>query len=85
MLLFDIINKTILDDPKKDIINFLSRPILSLTKNSFEEKDIFYESYKESDFDKFYESYSALVKKPNKKDREKKLLNLSQKQLKEFI
>jgi len=85
MILFDIINKTILDDPKKDIINFLSRPILSLTKNSFEEKDIFYESYKESDFDKFYESYSALVKKPNKKDREKKLLNLSQKQLKEFI
>ena len=79
MLLFDIINKTILYEPKKDIINFLSRPILPLNKNSFEEKDIFYESYKENDFNKFYESYSELVKKQNKKDKEKKLFSLSQK------
>ena len=85
MLLFDIINKTILYEPKKDIINFLSRPILPLNKNSFEEKDIFYESYKENDFNKFYESYSELVKKQNKKDKEKKLFSLSQKQLNELI
>jgi hypothetical protein len=54
MILFDIINKTILDESKRDIINFLSRPILSLNKNSFEEKDMFYENYKENDLDKFY-------------------------------
>jgi len=85
MILFDIINKTILDESKRDIINFLSRPILSLNKNSFEEKDMFYENYKENDLDKFYESYLELAKKPNKKDKEKKLLSLSQKQLNDLF
>lgn len=85
MILFDIINKTILDEKKKDIINFLSRPILSLNKNSYEEKDVFYDSYKENDFDKFYEGYIELFKKPDKKNREKKLLMLSKQQLKELV
>ena len=85
MILFDIINKTILGGPKKDIINFLSRPILSLNKNNFEEKDIFYESYKEKDFIKFYKGFLELSKKPDKKDKEKRLLNLSQQQLKELV
>ena len=85
MILFDVINKTILGGPKKEIINFLSRPILSLNKNNFEEKDIFYESYKEKDFIKFYKGFLELSKKPDKKDKEKRLLNLSQQQLKELV
>ena len=85
MILLDIINKTILDEKTKDIINFLSRPILSLNKNSYEDKDVFYEGYKESDFDKFYESFTKLIKIPNKKEKEKKLVSLSKQQLKELI
>ena len=84
-ILFDIINKTILDEKAKDIINFLSRPILSSNKNSFEEKDKFYEVYKENDFDSFYESFLTFVKKPNKEEREIRLTNLSKQQLKELI
>ena len=85
MILFDIINKTILDEKTKDIINFLSRPILSLNKSCYEEKDIFYEGYKENDFDNFYESFSLLVKKPNKEEKEIRLAYLSKQQLKELI
>ena len=85
MILFDIINRTILDDSKKHIINFLSRPVLSMNKNTFEEKDIFYEGYKEEDFDKFYDGFLELVKKPNKKNKEKQLALLSKGHLKELI
>ena len=85
MILFDIMNKTILDESKKDIINFLSRPILSLRKNNFEGKDIFYEGYKEDDFDKFYEEFVELSNKQNKLAQEKRLLVLSKQQLKELV
>ena len=85
MILFDIINRTILDGSKKHIINFLSRPVLSMNKNTFEEKDIFYEGYKEEDFDKFYDGFLELVKKPNKKNKEKQLALLSKGHLKELI
>ena len=84
MILLDIINKTSLDEKNKDIINFLSRPILSLNKNNFEEKDALYDGYKEKDFDRFYESFIELVKKSDKSNREKKLMNLSRQQLKEL-
>ena len=88
MILIDIINQTILDDKTKHIINFLSRPILSLEKNNLdnsEVKDIFYEGYKEKDFEKFYEGFLEFIKKPNKENKEKKLISLSKKQLKELI
>ena len=85
MILFDIINRTILDNNKKDIINFLSRPILSMNKNIFEEQDIFYVQYKEGDFDKFCEGLEELIKKPDKKKEERKLVGLSKLKLKELI
>ena len=85
MILFDIINRTILDTSKKDIINFLSRPILSINKDIFEEQDVFYEPYKENDFDKFCEGLEKLIKKPDKKNKEKKLVGLSKLKLKELL
>ena len=85
MILFDIMNRTILDNSKKDIINFLSRPILSMNKDIFEEKDVFYEPYKEDDFDKFCEGLEELIKKPDKKNKEMKLVGLSKLKLKELI
>ena len=65
-------------------IIILSRPILSLRKNNFEGKDIFYEGYKEDDFDKFYEEFVELSNKQNKLAQEKRLLVLSKQQLKEL-
>ena len=85
MILLEIINKTIIDDKKRDIINFLSRPILSTNKNPLENNEIFYRNYIENDFDKFYRSFIELVRKANKKDKEKRLINLSKEHLMELI
>ena len=85
MILIDIINNTLLDDEKKNIINFLSRPILSLNKAIEDKKDVFYESYLENDFDKFYKSFLDLVNKPGKEEREKRLVFVSKQKLKELV
>ena len=88
MILIDIINETILDDKTKHIINFVSRPILSLEKNNsnnLQRKNIFYEGYKENDFEKFYEEFLEFMKKPNKESKEQKLISVSKRQLKELI
>ena len=83
MVLIDIINETILDEEKKHIINFLSRPLLYLDKK--ENNEIFYQNYSEKDFDNFYDSYLELVHKTDKKNREKRLMTLSKQKLKEFV
>ena len=86
VMLFNIINETILDDHVKSIVNFLSRPIISINKdndkNDFEK---FYRSYKESDFNKFSEDLSKLLQKPKKEIRERKLISLANKHLKDFL
>ena len=81
MLLFDIINETILDDSKKSIINFLCRPILSIDKKEDTKFSEFYRNYKEKDFDSFILNISKLIKKYPKEEREKKLTSLCYKQL----
>ena len=83
MFLIDIINKTLLDDNKKAIINFLYRPILSIDKN--ESISEFYQNYKENDFDLFYNGILKLIQKPKKEEREKRLIFLVNKNLKELI
>ena len=83
MALFDIINETLLDEEKKNIINFLSRPLLSLDKK--ENKNIFYQNYYETDFDKFYDGYQELAHKTYKQHKEERLLSYSNQKLKELI
>ena len=83
MILIDIINETLLDDNLKPIINFLCRPLLSIDKNeSFSE---FYQNYKENDLDSLYNGISELIQKNDKEEREKRLIFLVNKNLKEFI
>ena len=86
VMLFNIINETILDAHVKSIVNFLSHPIISINKdndkNDFEE---FYRSYKESDFNKFSEDLTKLVQKPKKEIRERKLISFANKRLKDFF
>ena len=85
-MLFNIINETILDEQIKSIVNFLSRPIISINnekyKNEFEE---FYRTYEEEDFNKFYDDLIQLSQKPQKEIREKKLLELANKHIKKFL
>ena len=81
MFLFDIINQTIMDDQKKNIINLLSRPIVSVTNNEKYEEEIFYKEYEGGDFDKFYEGITELSQKVQKEEKEKKLIKLANKYL----
>ena len=85
MILLDIINNIILDDKEKDIVNFISRPIIPSNNEDFGKQDIFYIKYKNNDFDKFYDSFSGLIEKGDKNKKEKILIGLTNEKLKELI
>ena len=85
MYLFDIINQTIINGNKKNIINLLSRPLISIKKKKKKEEEIFYKEYEENNCDKFYEGIKELYKKQNKQKKEEKLLKLANKYIKDFL
>ena len=85
MILFDIMNQTIIYNERNDIINFLCRPMISEEKIQKDEFDEFYKNYEEEDFDKFLNNIQDLVQKPQKNDKEKKLVSISKEHLKKFI
>ena len=83
MTLLDIMSQTLNDPNIKDILKFLSMPIVSVNKNeSINKKN---NRYTDADFDTFYNQISELVKKTKKLKYEKKLISLSYQQLKELI
>jgi len=82
MILLDIMNKTFLGTGIKDVINFLSRPIISLKGKEKNELQIFYNNYKPSDFDKFYNEIGELAQKSDKRNEEKLLISLTNQHLK---
>ena len=86
MILLDIMNDTLLNyNKRKGIIKFLSRPIVSVNKNEENELNDFYKQYNENDFDNFYNETSELILKSKRIEMEKKLISLSNYQLKELI
>ena len=85
MMLLDIIDMTIIEEDKKDIINFLCRPIISVNKNKKNQFDEFYKVYKEQDFEKFVNNIKELVQKPNKDIKDKKLISISKEHLEQFV
>jgi hypothetical protein len=82
MILFDIMNETYLGTGIKDVINFISRPIISLKGKEKNELKMFYNNYKSSDFDKFYNEISDMTQKSEKRTEEKLLISLTNKHLK---
>ena len=87
MILLDIMNESILNDNnnRKGIIKFLSRPIISISKDEGSEFDDFYKRYSLKDFDTLYEQTSELVRKSEKLEMEKKLIFISNQQLKKLV
>ena len=85
MLLIDIINETFLGEDKKDIINFLSQPIISLKGKKKNDLPIFYHSYNSSDFNKFYFELDELAKKSGKRKEEEHLISISNNRLKSIL
>jgi hypothetical protein len=74
-----------LPENKATILNFLSRPVISLKKEPVYPKLEFYQNYRRNDFEKYSDTISELVEKPKKENEEKKLISLSNKQLKTLI
>ena len=85
MILLDVFNEILLGDDKKDIFNFISRPLLSIQKDEKYDLSQFYQHYSEKDFNKFYNAISELMQKSEKKEIEKNLIFLVNKNLKAFV
>ena len=87
MILLEIMSKTLVNtnNNKNGIIKFLSRPIVTSAKKEQKQPDKQSKNYEEADFDNFYYEISELVQKAEKRETEKKLLSLSNQQLKELI
>ena len=85
MVLFDLMNQTLLNNDKRDIINFVCRPIISVENSQKNDFYDFYKCYEEKDFDKFINNIQDLIKKPDKIDEEYNLIFTSKEHLKKFL
>ena len=85
MILLDILGKILIDQDKKNIVNFLSRPILYSKKEIESENDGFYNNYSEDDFYNLFDEIKKLTEKSDKLITEKRLISLSNHKLKELI
>ena len=85
MILFDIMNEYILTEDKMNLMNFISRPVISLNNNEKIKPFQYYKRYKASDFYKFTDSVSNIVQSSKGEIGEKKLIDFSNKQLKDLV
>ena len=85
MMLIDIMNKILLDPETRDIINFLTRPIISLKRDAEEkELSLFYHKYNEADFENFYKEVIQLSNKEVKQKEDIRLLSICNNHLKQI-
>ena len=76
MILLDIMNRIILEDHKRDISKFISRPILSLYNDDekyFNDLNI---NFCDQDFNNFYDNASEIIQRPQKTKIETKLVSI---------
>ena len=83
-ILFNKINQIILDDKGNILMNFLSRPIISVDNKDKNDLEKIYENYEDKDFENYYEQIMELVNKAKKEERDMKLLSISNEHLKVF-
>ena len=84
-LLLDIMSTIILDDNKKNIIEFLVHPKLSINNNQENENKKYFGKYSETDFNNFYDEVSNLIQNSYDLKNNKKLISLSNNELKKLI
>ena len=85
MILIDGMYKFLIDDNKADVINFLSMPKISLnTKEECDLNTVYLDNY-EANFDKFCDKISELAQKETLEKKVKKLILLSNQELKKLI
>ena len=85
MILFDIMNRILLDDDKKDIINFLCRPVISVKSSEKNEVECIYNSFKEKNFEKLTDIIKKLMQKYPKDDIENRLISIFKKHFENII
>ena len=87
MILLDIMNETLINDNnnRANIIKFLSRPVISIKRKDENKKDNDDSNYFENDFNKFYYESLEIIQKSEKSEMEKKLMFLSNIQLKKLF
>ena len=85
MILFDVTNQINIDTSKKSLINFLSRPVISINKKNKGEFDEFYKNYRERDFNKLYDQIKEIAQKPKKDEKEEKLIAITNEQLMDLV
>ena len=86
MFLFDIFNQFLIETELKEVINFLSRPMISVNKETKKFYDeIYYKNFDDNNFDKLYESILNIKAKYDKGKKEDKLIKLANIKLKEFL
>ena len=76
MILLDIMNRIILEDHKRDISKFISRPILSLYNDDekyFNDLNI---NFCDQDFNNFHDNASEIIQRPQKTKIETKLVSI---------
>ena len=85
MLLLDILNKLILDENKSNIIEFLIHPKIFLNSSQNNKNEKYFVKYSEDDFNNLDEEITNLIQKKNKIKIDKKLISLSNQELKKLI
>ena len=78
------INQILLDDKEKVLMNFFSRPIISIDNEEKNEFEKFYEDYEDKDFNEYYEEIVEIANKSKKEEKDIKLLSISNEHLKSF-
>ena len=84
VLLFDIMNQTLIDQKRNGIINFIRTPTIS-TKSEEKELSEFYKTYSYSDFERFNFEINELIQNPRLEKNEQNLISLCNKGLREII
>ena len=85
MILLDIMNRIILEDHRKDISKFISRPILSLYQKDSKYFDDLNKNYCKEDFNNFYDKASELIQRPEKTKIEAKLVSIFNEKLNDLL
>ena len=85
MILLDIMNRIILEDQKRDISKFISRPLLSLYNDDekyFNDLNI---NFCEQDFNNFYDNATEIIQRPQKTKIETKLVSIFHEKLNNLL
>ena len=94
MMLLDVMSTILLDNNKKNIIEFLIHPKLTIYNNQEnkykenkekKENKKYFDKYNENDFNNFYAEISNLIQKTYIKNEDRKLISLSNDELKKLI